>query len=92
MISLLSPRGVRSKGIGALAQLVERCVRNAKVRGSIPLCSTTVMSRDMLDTPASQFLSFWGAGFALPRALERLILFPEPLLAKFLPRVREALG
>lgn len=40
MISLLLLGGVRSTGIGALAQLVERCVRNAKVRGSIPLCST----------------------------------------------------
>ena len=30
-----------AKGIGAVAQLGERCVRNAEVRGSTPLGSTT---------------------------------------------------
>ena len=40
------------------------------------------MSCDIVDKPASQFVLFWGAGFALPRALERLILFPETLLAR----------
>ena len=30
------------RGTGAVAQLGERRVRNAKVRGSIPLCSTTL--------------------------------------------------
>ena len=35
---------------GSLAQLVERVVRNDEVRGSIPLGSTLVMSRDIGDS------------------------------------------
>ena len=35
---------------GAIAQLVERFVRNEEVRGSIPLSSTNAMSRDIPDT------------------------------------------
>ena len=40
-------------GTGAVAQLVERIVRNDEVRGSIPLSSTT--------SPPSIFMSGWGA-------------------------------
>ena len=50
------------------------------------------MSRDIVDTPASQFVLFWGAGFALSRAQERPILFQEALLAGTLLRPLEALG
>lgn len=32
--------------LGALAQLVERCVRNAEASGSNPLCSTKSKDRD----------------------------------------------
>ena len=35
--------GFRFRGVfGAIAQLVERVVRNDEVRGSIPLCSTSI--------------------------------------------------
>jgi hypothetical protein len=38
--ALLSPDTIWPLLIGAVAQLGERCVRNAEVRGSIPLSST----------------------------------------------------
>ena len=36
---------------GGVAQLGERCVRNAEVRGSIPLISTNAESRIVLAHP-----------------------------------------
>ena len=46
------PRPARPPGAtgGDVAQLGEHRVRIAGVRGSSPLISTTVMSRDMCDT------------------------------------------
>lgn len=37
-------RNVRPHGVGAVAQLGERLVRNEEVRGSIPLSSTTLLA------------------------------------------------
>ena len=41
---------------GALAQLVERCVRNAEIRGSNPLCSTRVHRNSVKITVGFLFL------------------------------------
>ena len=38
------------RGTGAVAQLGERSVRNAKVRGSIPLCSTIPVTHPQVPT------------------------------------------
>lgn len=43
-------RGILSTGLGAVAQLGERLVRNEEVGGSIPLGSTTLV-RDLPDAP-----------------------------------------
>ena len=45
---------------GAMAQLVARLVRNEKVRGSSPLSSTNVMSRDIVSRCLETSLHFWG--------------------------------
>lgn len=44
---------------GAVAQLVERLVRNEEVRGSIPLSSTTIFPNIMV--MSSQLLNCWAA-------------------------------
>ena len=48
--------------LGALAQLVARFVRNEEVRGSNPLCSTSVKSRDIVPRCRETFLCFWRGG------------------------------
>ncbi len=48
MVSGISTTRNAGNGHGVLAQLVERQVRNLKVRGSIPLCSTKTGSHERL--------------------------------------------
>ena len=46
-----------------VAQRIEHLTTDQKVGGSNPSGRTNVMSRVMLDGPASQLFLFWGAGF-----------------------------
>ncbi len=56
----LKKKCIRKKQIGAIAQLGERCVRNAEVRGSIPLSSTIFFKVSM--EKLFRYIQF-GSGF-----------------------------
>src|SRR6185295_2471260 len=56
--------------VGAVAQLGERRVRNAEVRGSIPLCSTDMTGDLRIDRTVSASSSALWEACTTPRGLE----------------------